>query len=61
MRTMAYQIYVTDCLYYQPQNKMLETRFYDILKPKKQDTRTGDDIAADIINKLNLKQKGSDI
>lgn len=48
----AYRVYVTDSL------KIylgLSDRYIDLIKPKKQDRRSGDEIAADVIAKLGLK------
>lgn len=53
---LAYRIYVTDTLYYQSDNKRLTKRYLDLIsKPQKKDTRTGDEIAVDVINRLGLK------
>jgi len=52
---LTYRIYITDCLYYQGENKRLTSRFYDLAFPKKEDKRTGDQIALDVITRLNLK------
>ena len=51
----AYRIYVTDSLYFQGQNKYLNVRFSDLIKPKEVDERTGNEIALDVIRKLNLR------
>lgn len=36
-------------------NKRLTVRYEDIINPKPIDTRTGDEIALDVIQKLKLK------
>lgn len=33
----------------------IQARYIDIIKPKPKDTRTGDEIAADVIKKAGLK------
>lgn len=52
-----YRYYVTDSLYYMRRNNMLSNRFYDIVnkRTQEQDNRTGDEIAADIINRMGLE------
>lgn len=55
-RDEAYRIYVTDSLQNIPQEKYLSKRYYDIICPI-QDNRSGDEIAADVINKLGLQFK----
>lgn len=50
-----YRLYVTDSLYYQAENKHLSVRYKDIIQPKKIDTRSGDEIALEVINRLGLK------
>lgn len=49
----AYKVYVTDSL------KLylgLSDRYLDMIKPKKQDRRSGDEIAEDVIATLGLKR-----
>ena len=62
-RDKAYRVYITDTLYYQSQNKHLTQRYIDVITPKKIDTRSADEIAADIIKRagLTLKKKGGDM
>ena len=55
MREKAYRLYVTDSLMYGPQNKFINQRYADIIKPQKIDPRSGDEIAADIIKRHKLK------
>lgn len=57
-RTMAYRIFVTDSLQLAPQNKYRTQRFCDMIYPKKEDTRTGDEVALDVIMRLGLKVGG---
>lgn len=57
-KELAYRIYITDTLYYRSDNKKLTKRYVDMIaKSKPQDTRSGDEIAEEIINKLGLKVK----
>ena len=56
----AYRVYVTDCLKLIAENSgniSLKLRYYDIIHPKKTDTRTGDEIVADIIKRAGLVVK----
>lgn len=56
----AYRVYVTDCLKLIAENTgniSLKLRYYDIIQPKKADTRTGDEIVADIIKRAGLVVK----
>ena len=56
----AYRVYVTDCLKLIAENSgniSLKLRYYDIIQPKKEDTRTGDEIVADIIKRAGLVVK----
>lgn len=51
--------YITDNLYYTGQGKRLTIRFHDLIsenyKKAEKDERTGDEIAADVINRMGLK------
>ena len=56
----AYRVYVTDCLKLIAENTgniSLKLRYYDIIQPKKVDTRTGDEIVEDIIKRAGLVVK----
>ena len=56
----AYRVYVTDCLKLIAENTgniSMKLRYYDIIQPKKADTRTGDEIVADIIKRAGLVVK----
>lgn len=57
-RDMTYRFYIADTLQNIPQNKYIGKRLYDIMYPKQEDTRSGDEIAADVINRLGLKFGG---
>jgi hypothetical protein len=52
-REEAYRYYVTDGFYLQGQGKAFGERFCNLIKPK--DNRSGDEIAADVIERLNLR------
>jgi len=58
-KDMAYRFFVTDELFYLNNNVVnisggnkLQTRFYEILHPPKEETRTADDIINNIKSKL---------
>lgn len=62
-RDMAYRIYLTDSLKYIAENtarsvssdgKYLTVRYIDIIEPKPQDNRSGDEIAIDVITRAGL-------
>lgn len=59
-RREMYEIYVTDALYslitvWSTNAKDVMKRYYDLLHPQKEDTRTGQEIAEDIIKRHGLK------
>lgn len=54
-REEAYRIYVTKSLQLAPQNKFMKKSYDELLKPHKVDTRSGDEIVADIIKSAGLK------
>ena len=63
-KTEAYRIYVTDALRVVAENtarfasgNYIKARYADIIEPKKQDNRTGDEIVADIIKRAGLVVK----
>lgn len=49
---LAYRVYMSDSFYLYSENKRPSQRFIDYLHPLPQDTRSGDEIALDIIEKL---------
>lgn len=58
----AYRVYVTDALKCITENtaglvggSAMTLRYFDLLHPEKVDTRTGDEIAADVIKNAGLK------
>ena len=56
-RDAAYYIYVTDSIYYSGQGKCLTMKYTDIIdtsRKKKEDKRTADEIAYDVIQKCGL-------
>ena len=63
-KTEAYRIYVTDALRVVAENtarfasgNYIKARYADMIEPKKQDNRTGDEIVADIIKRAGLVVK----
>lgn len=57
-RDEAYRIYVSKSLQLAPQDKYITKNYTDLLKPKKIDTRSGEDIVSDIMLKAGLKFEG---
>lgn len=55
-RDAAYRVYVTDSLYYSGQGKCLTMKYTDVIDTsrKKEDKRTADEIALDVITKCGL-------
>jgi DNA-binding cell septation regulator SpoVG len=49
-----YRYYVADSLQAMPQNKYKVHSLKEILHPKEEDTRSGDDIAEDVMRKAGL-------
>lgn len=56
----AFRIYVTDSLFFMGENKRFTKRYYDIINPKKIDTRTPEEIVAYITSKYGLKLEAND-
>ena len=63
-KTEAYRIYVTDALRVVAENtarfasgNYIKSRYADVIEPKKQDNRTGDEIVADIFKRAGLVVK----
>ena len=63
-KTEAYRIYVTDALRVVAENtarfasgNYIKARYADMIEPKKQDNRTGDEIVEDIIKRAGLVVK----
>ena len=58
-RGETYRIYVARSLQLIPQNQYMTKTYYDIIKqPQKQDLRTGDEIAADVMKNAGLSFGG---
>ena len=58
-REAAYRIYITKSLQLAPQSKYLVETYEDWLNPKKEDTRSGDEIALEVIQKAGLSFGGT--
>lgn len=56
-REEAYRIYITKSLQLIPQSKYLTLDFKDAITPKKVDTRSGEQIALDIMKAAGLSFK----
>ena len=54
-REEAYRIYVTRSLQLIPQNRYIQTTYSELLKPKKVDQRSADEILTDVMEKAGLK------
>ena len=54
-REEAYRIYVTGSLQLIPQNKYIGISYIDMLKPKDEISKTGDEIIMDIMNRAGLR------
>jgi hypothetical protein len=54
-RDQAYRFYITDELYFNARNQMHTTRFSEIFKPVRKDTRTAEEIIADIVSRAGLE------
>jgi len=54
-REEAYRIYVTKTLQLIPQSKHLKCNYTDLLKPKKVDKRSGEEILIDVMRNAGLK------
>jgi hypothetical protein len=57
---MAYRAYVTESLRLQGENKYIQRSWMDIINPKPVDTRTGDEIALQVIKNAGLHYKGGE-
>lgn len=53
-RDLTYRIYISRSLRLLPQNQYLKEDFYEYLDPKITDTRSGEEIASDIISRAGL-------
>ena len=52
---MAYKIYISDTLYHRAQGQRLNIRYVDLMDQTNIDTRSGDEIATDIIMSAGLR------
>lgn len=52
-----YKLYIADSINLIPDQKKLVERFINILHPKIEDNRSGDDIALEVIKDLGLRMK----
>lgn len=56
--TLAYRVYMSETLRLSAQNKYITATYLDFINNKvENDTRSGDEIAADVINRLGLRFK----
>lgn len=51
---LVFRVYVCEALHLAPQDKYLTAHYADLITPKKADTRSADEIAADIIRRAGL-------
>lgn len=56
VRETAFRVYVSDSLYYSAREQMLTNRYSDMIgkKQAKEDNRSGEEIAADVIKRAGL-------
>lgn len=54
VQEQAYRIYVTNSLYYMADNKRISRTYNEIIHPKPEDKRTGDEIALDVMQRAGL-------
>jgi len=52
--TRTYREYVAESIRIYGENKRITTRWIDVIRKQKEDTRTGDEIAADVVSRLGL-------
>ena len=57
---MAYRAYVTESLRLQGENKYIQRSWLDIIDHRPMDTRSGDEIALDVIERTGLHYKGGE-
>lgn len=57
---MAYRAYVTESLRLQGENKYIQRSWLDIIDHRSMDTRSGDEIALDVIERAGLHYKGGE-
>lgn len=49
-----YRIYMSDSLYLQGEGKRYQDRYIDIIKPKKVDNRSAEEIVDDVLSKAGI-------
>lgn len=54
-RDWAYRFYIADTLWASAENKKLSKRLSELIHPTPVDDRSGDEIAQDVIDRLELK------
>lgn len=54
-REQAYRVYVTKSLQLAPQSQYISVSYDDVIHPKPVDTRTGDEIVADVMRNAGLR------
>ena len=54
---LGYKIYLTDTLYAALRQQMILERFVDLINPAKIDTRSGEEIALEVIKKAGLIER----
>ena len=57
---MTYEIYISDSLHFLAEGKMASQRFVDIIRPRKIETRSAEEIAESVIKSAGLTLKGDD-
>ena len=50
--TLSYRAYMTESVWLQAQNQRLRKSWLDIIDPKPEDNRTGDEIAMDYVRRM---------
>lgn len=51
---LAFREYVTDCLYLMGRNKVPGMRWLEMVRPKKEDDRSAEEIAGEVADKMGL-------
>jgi hypothetical protein len=50
-------MYITECLRLSGEGKYLTTPYLDLIKPRKRDTRSVDEVISDVAKRAGLKEK----
>lgn len=56
----AYRVYVTDSLQAAAQSKYMSIRWADMIETRQEPSKTGDEIALEVIRRLQLNVKGGE-